>query len=100
MAETPYSQETWSKFYAGKRKPKELSYDAAAEPYEPVDAVAETMYGGGLMAFAGLVTSAVQNSLARQNVGLMGVFTRTGGSILAFGESWALWLPAQLGSEL
>ncbi|GAP85169.1 putative NADH:ubiquinone oxidoreductase subunit [Rosellinia necatrix] len=35
------------------------------------------LVGGG----AGLVLSAVQNSLAKQNVGAWGVFTRTGGTI-------------------
>ncbi|KAI0381367.1 hypothetical protein F5Y04DRAFT_280899 [Hypomontagnella monticulosa] len=38
------------------------------------------LFGGG----AGLITSAVQNSLARRNVGAWGVFTRTGGTIAMF----------------
>ncbi|KAI1397944.1 hypothetical protein F4819DRAFT_470154 [Hypoxylon fuscum] len=38
------------------------------------------LFGGG----AGLITSAVQNSLAKRNVGSWGVFSRTGGTIAMF----------------
>jgi hypothetical protein len=85
MAGLPSAQE---EFYVGKHKPRELRQDASAEPYEPIDTIAATTKAGGLLGFAGLVASAVQNSLARQNVGFMGVFTRTGGTILTFGTSF------------
>lgn len=42
-----------------------------------------SLFGGG----AGLITSAVQNSLAKRNVGAMGVFTRTGGTVAMFSTS-------------
>ena len=60
--------------------------EAEQEVYQPKDAVAEgirtTLITGG----AGLFTSAIQNTLTRQNVSGWGVFTRTGGTIGLFGS--------------
>lgn len=44
-----------------------------------------SLVGGG----AGLITSAVQNSLAKRNVGAFGVFTRTGGTVAMFSTSFS-----------
>ncbi|KAI0832206.1 hypothetical protein F5Y06DRAFT_190383 [Hypoxylon sp. FL0890] len=48
------------------------------------DALKSGINGTLLGAGAGLITSAVQNSLAKRNVGAWGVFTRTGGTIGLF----------------
>lgn len=45
-----------------------------------------TLKAASITGGAGLVTSAIQNSLAKQNIGAWGVFTRTGGGIAIFGE--------------
>lgn len=58
--------------------------------YEPKDAIAQTLQAVALTGGAGLLASAVQNSLAKQNVGVWGVFTRTGGTISIFGLDPAL----------
>ena len=55
------------------------------ETYEPQDAIAQTIPAAGIAGTAGLLASAVQNTLTRQNVGPMGVFTRTGGNIAVLG---------------
>ncbi|KAI4858616.1 NADH-ubiquinone oxidoreductase 213 kDa subunit [Hypoxylon rubiginosum] len=47
-----------------------------------------SLVGGG----AGLITSAVQNSLAKRNVGAFGVFTRTGGTVAMFTALGAVYL--------
>ncbi|KAF2096482.1 NADH-ubiquinone oxidoreductase 213 kDa subunit [Rhizodiscina lignyota] len=65
---------------------------AEQEPYKPIDAVSETVKTTAIMGGAGAILSGVQNSLARQNLGLMGIFTRTGGTIVTFaaiGASYA-----------
>ncbi|RDW60419.1 uncharacterized protein DSM5745_10877 [Aspergillus mulundensis] len=49
--------------------------------YHPQDTIARTMRTTGLTGSVGLFASAVQNTLARQNVGPWGVFTRTGATI-------------------
>ncbi|KAK0517386.1 hypothetical protein JMJ35_000541 [Cladonia borealis] len=63
--------------------------EAEQEVYQPKDAVAEgirtTLITGG----AGLFTSAIQNTLTRQNVSGWGVFTRTGGTIGLFAAAGA-----------
>ncbi|KAI8631844.1 hypothetical protein F5Y19DRAFT_463032 [Xylariaceae sp. FL1651] len=48
------------------------------------DAVKSGIQGAMIGTGAGLLVSAVQNSLAKRNVGAWGVFTRTGGTIAAF----------------
>jgi len=56
------------------------------EVYEPRDALgaatrAATMTGG-----AGLLLAAVQNTIAKENIGAIGVFSRFGSTIGLFGE--------------
>lgn len=58
--------------------------------YHPQDAIAATIKSATLTGGAGLLTSAVQNTLAKQNVGPLGIFFRTGGTIAVFGMSMAL----------
>ena len=53
--------------------------------YQPVDAVGEAITHGAILGTAGLVLSATSNALARENIGMMGIFTRTGGSVASFG---------------
>ena len=57
-----------------------------AEPaYQPKDAIAASLNSGSLSGGAGLLLAAVQNTLARENVGAFGVFTRFGGTVALFG---------------
>lgn len=53
--------------------------------YQPVDAVGEAVKQAGILGVAGFALSATQNALARENVGMLGTFTRGGGNVLAFG---------------
>lgn len=55
------------------------------ERYHPQDAVGAAITGTLVTGTAGAFMSAVQNALARQNIGAMSVFTRTGGVIAVFG---------------
>jgi len=57
-----------------------------ADQYQPKDAIGATVKATTITAAAGLFVSTVQNTLKRQNVGAMGVFTRTGGTIAVFGR--------------
>ncbi|TRX95939.1 hypothetical protein FHL15_003081 [Xylaria flabelliformis] len=50
-------------------------------PFHPKDAVKSGLWGALGFGGAGVFFSAVQNSLAKRNVGAWGVFTRTGGTI-------------------
>ena len=52
--------------------------------YQPKDAVGNGIYATLVTGAAGLTVSAIQNTLARQNVGAWGIFTRTGGVIGLF----------------
>ncbi|KAF8424110.1 NADH-ubiquinone oxidoreductase 213 kDa subunit [Tirmania nivea] len=52
--------------------------------YEPKDALARAAQGTLVVGTAGALLSAVQNSLAKQNLGAMGFITRTGGTIGLF----------------
>ncbi|KAI0965560.1 hypothetical protein F4678DRAFT_476556 [Xylaria arbuscula] len=54
---------------------------AEEQPFHQKDAVKSGLQGALVGGGAGLLLSAVQNSLAKQNVGAWGVFTRTGGTI-------------------
>ena len=56
-----------------------------SQDYQPKDTIGETMRATAIAGGVGFAVSAVQNSLAKQNVGAMGVFTRTGGAIGHFG---------------
>ncbi|KAF1987603.1 mitochondrial import inner membrane translocase subunit Tim17 family protein [Aulographum hederae CBS 113979] len=52
--------------------------------YHPKDAIGVTGQAVLVTGTAGLFLSAVQNALAKQNVGAMGVFTRTGGTAAVY----------------
>lgn len=56
-----------------------------SDQYQPKDALAAAAQGTLVMGSAGALLSAVQNSLAKQNIGAMGFITRTGGTIGLFG---------------
>lgn len=72
--------------------------------YHAQDAVSAALKATTLTGGVGLFASAVQNTLTKQNVGPMGVFVKSGGTIGIFGmESsfrggevgkgyWFLWL--------
>ena len=61
---------------------------ATEEPvYQPKDAIAAATQASLITGGAGLFMSAVQSSLSRQNLGLLGVFTRTGGHTAVFGKA-------------
>ena len=63
-----------------------IAEDAGAEmPYQPKDALGAAITGTAITGTAGLFVSTIQNSLARQNVGIMGIFWRTGATITTFG---------------
>ena len=68
------------------------THDSAAHPAEqhhPQDAIGAATKALLMTGGAGLFISAIQNSLQRENVGALGVFTRTGGTIATFGmDSW------------
>ncbi|KAI9797873.1 MAG: hypothetical protein M1833_005073 [Piccolia ochrophora] len=53
-------------------------------PYQPKDAVGASLKGTMITGAAGLFISAIQNSLTKQNVSAMSVFSRTGGTIAVF----------------
>jgi hypothetical protein len=63
-----------------------LPLQPAEAPYHPQNAVGaainSTLAAGG----AGLLMASVQNSLAKSNVGAMGVFSRSGSTVAIFGE--------------
>jgi len=64
---------------------------ASQEPeeprYQPKDAIGATLTATMITTGAGAFVSAVQNTLTRQNVGAMGIFSRTGTTIAVFGMS-------------
>ncbi|KAI1929262.1 hypothetical protein LOZ12_000745 [Ophidiomyces ophidiicola] len=53
-------------------------------PYHPKDAVGATIKSTLMTGSVGLFASAVQNTLAKQNIGPWGVFTRTGSTVALF----------------
>ncbi|EAW06857.1 NADH-ubiquinone oxidoreductase 213 kDa subunit [Aspergillus clavatus NRRL 1] len=55
-----------------------------AHPYHPKDTIGATMKTTMLTGGVGLFASAVQNTLARKNVGPWGIFVRSGGTIGVF----------------
>jgi len=56
----------------------------APPAYHPKDAIAESFRSAKFTGAAGLLLAAVQNTLARENVGAFGVFTKFGGTIALF----------------
>ncbi|KAI1347046.1 hypothetical protein F5Y01DRAFT_307818 [Xylaria sp. FL0043] len=61
-------------------------------PFHQKDAVKSGLQGALAGGGFGLLFSAVQNSLAKQNVGAWGVFTRTGGTIASFTTLAAVYM--------
>lgn len=59
--------------------------EPAEEAYQPQDAIASGTRGALVVGSAGLLLSAVQNTMAKTNVGTMGVITRFGGTTTLFG---------------
>lgn len=63
-----------------------MAEEEASEPtYQPKDALGAAITGTAVTGTAGLFVSTIQNSLARTNVGMMGIFWRSGGTIATFG---------------
>lgn len=54
--------------------------------YQPQDAIRDALKTSLITGSGGLLFAAVQNTLVRQNIGAMGVFTRFGGTIGMFGR--------------
>ncbi|KAI1102152.1 hypothetical protein F4804DRAFT_334592 [Jackrogersella minutella] len=54
------------------------------QPFHQRDALKSGVTGAMIGAGAGLLASSVQNSLAKRNVGVWGIFSRTGGTIGLF----------------
>ncbi|KAJ8121749.1 hypothetical protein ONZ43_g1876 [Nemania bipapillata] len=61
--------------------PRPIQRVVEEKPFHQRDAIKSGIQGAMVGGGAGLLLSAVQNSLAKQNVGAWGVFTRTGGTI-------------------
>ncbi|KAK1753060.1 hypothetical protein QBC47DRAFT_305114 [Echria macrotheca] len=59
--------------------------------YHPKDAVSSGIMGASVAGGAGLLFAAIQNSLAKQNVGAWGVFTRGGGTITSFAAAGGIY---------
>jgi len=57
---------------------------AQEEQYHPKDAIKAAMNGTLVTGSAGLLVSAVQNTLSKRNVNWSGVFTKSGGTIAVF----------------
>jgi hypothetical protein len=57
-----------------------------AERYHPQDAVKAGVNGALILGGGGFLVSAVQNALAKENRGMLGVFTKTGGTVATFSE--------------
>lgn len=73
--------------------------------YHPKDAISAATKAAALTGAVGLVGSAVQNTLARRNVGALGVLTRSGGTVGIFGKRSSVkcvdnWLNANMASLL
>ncbi|KAF2814048.1 uncharacterized protein BDZ99DRAFT_436772 [Mytilinidion resinicola] len=63
-----------------------------SRPYHPQDAISTTLRATMVTTGAGALVAGVQNTLAKQNIGAMGVLTRSGGTIAvyaAMGASYA-----------
>lgn len=52
--------------------------------YHPVDAVKTGIQGAMITGAAGLFAASIKNATRRENVGALGVFTRSGGMIFTF----------------
>lgn len=56
------------------------------DAYHPKDALGGAVRATGITGTAGLFVATIQNTLTKQNVGAMAVFTRFGGTITTFGK--------------
>ena len=56
------------------------------ESFHPQDAISRSLRAAGITGGAGLLISAVQNTVTRDNIGAWGVFSRFGGTIAIFGK--------------
>lgn len=56
--------------------------------YHPQDALGAAVKATALTGGFGLFASAVQNTLAKENVGSLGIFFRTGSTIAIFGTTY------------
>lgn len=59
--------------------------DVTYETYEPQDAIGKAIKNGAMLGGAGLFLAAVQNTVAKENVGMFGIFSRFGSSTALFG---------------
>lgn len=57
--------------------------------YHPQDAIGAALKATALTGGFGLFASAVQNTLAKQNVGPLGIFIRSGSTIAIFGTAYS-----------
>lgn len=55
--------------------------------YHPVDALAAGSKGALITGSGGLFAAAVQNTMRKGNAGALGVFTKSGGTIVTWGTS-------------
>jgi hypothetical protein len=62
-------------------------YQQQMETYRPVDTLSQTVKATLQTTAAGAIVAGVQNTMSKQNVGAMGIFTRSGGTIALFGMS-------------
>jgi len=69
------------------------SQEPAEAVYRPKDAIGATVRAAMITTGAGAFVSTIQNTLTKQNVGAMGIFTRTGGTIAVFGMRVILRIP-------
>ena len=60
-------------------------YGHEDETYHHVDAITPAIKGTGITGTAGLLIAATQATLTKQNIGVLGAFTRYGGTIATFG---------------
>lgn len=73
--------------------PPKMAPHGDADRYHPVDAVKAGIQGAMITGAAGLFAASVRNATRRENVGALGVFTRSGGLILTFCTRLTLLLP-------
>jgi len=53
--------------------------------YHPQDAITPAVKATGITGGAGIFAASIQATLQKQNIGLLGTFTRYGGTIAVFG---------------
>lgn len=71
------------------------------DSYHPQDALGASIRSTALTGAAGLFLAAVQNTVAKENVGAFGVFTRFGRTIGIFGTAWngSIEISRDMGSD-